>query len=51
MKGFLCIIKIMLRDRLFLRKVNKALDKQVFKLIISKRKIENLEYCLKEIRA
>ena len=41
----------MLRDRLFLRKVGKALDEQAFELAISKRKIESLEYCLEEMRA
>jgi len=41
----------MLRDKLFLRKVSKALDKQAFKLAISKRKIEGLKHSFKEIRA
>ncbi|KAK4442586.1 hypothetical protein QBC34DRAFT_418548 [Podospora aff. communis PSN243] len=39
------------RDRLFLRKVGKALDEQAFELAISKRKIEGLEHSFEEIRA
>ncbi len=50
-REFARIIKAMPRDRLFLRKVGKALDKQAFELAISKRKIESLEHCLEEMRA
>jgi len=41
----------MLKDRLFLKKVSKALDEQAFELAISKRKIESLEHFLEEMRA
>ena len=45
------MIKAMPSDRLFLRKVGKAMDKQAFKLAVTKRKIQGLEASLEHIRA
>jgi len=45
------VIKAIPNDRLFLRKVSKAIDKQAFKLAVAKRKIQGLEASLKNMRA
>jgi len=45
------MIKAMLSDWLFLKKVSKAMDEQAFKLAVNKRKIQGLEASLKYIRA
>jgi len=41
----------MLTDRLFLRKVEKAMDKKDFELAMAKRRIESLEAELERVRA
>lgn len=45
------MIKAILSNQLFLRKVSKAMDKQAFELAVAKRKIQGLEASLEHMRA
>lgn len=50
-RQFSQIIKAMPTDRLFLRKVGKAMDEKDFELAMAKRRIESLEAELERVRA